>query len=465
MNKAAVAHPASGGEQDGLPVPRRHWALAAIWIAVTMAVLDSSIANIALPTISAELGASPSSAVWVVNAYQIAIAMLLLSMASLGERVGYRRVYLSGVAVFACAFLGCALAGSLTALAIARFIQGFGSAAIMAMNGALIRHTYPREGLARGIGYNALVVAISSAAGPSVAAGLLAIATWRWLFAVNLPLAIVSIAIGIRALPEARGGATRFDLPSALLNAVTFACVFMIGSDMAHATASLRTAGFAALGTMTGVILVRRGRRDENPLIPLDLIARPALRLSYLSSITAFAAQMIVLVTLPFRFQTGLGLSHVEIGLLITPLAVGTAIAAPIAGRLAGRPSSGPLAGIGMFVVALAFLSIALLPASAGLIPCAVALAIGGMGFGLFQTPNNRIMLTMAPQRRSGAAAGMLATMRIVGQTCGAIVAAAILRIDGTNGALPLFVASTFALVASVFAGARSQVSRMRLED
>src|SRR4051812_34203719 len=135
--------PAADADGDGLPVPRRYWAVAAIWLAMAMSVLDSSIANVALPTIARDVGASPAASIWVVNAYQIAIAMMLLPLASLGEILGYKRVYAAGLVLFVLASIGCTFATSLTGLAICRFVQGFGAAAIMAMNGALVRFTYP----------------------------------------------------------------------------------------------------------------------------------------------------------------------------------------------------------------------------------------------------------------------------------------------------------------------------------
>ncbi|HEY0572268.1 MAG TPA: MFS transporter, partial [Enterovirga sp.] len=133
----------SGGPEDGLPVPQRYWAVLAIALAITMAVLDGAIANVALPTIARDLGIAPADAIWIVNAYQLAVVVSLLPLASLGEIVGYARVYLGGLALFTVASLACALSDSLVTLTLARILQGFGGAGIMAINGALVRYTYP----------------------------------------------------------------------------------------------------------------------------------------------------------------------------------------------------------------------------------------------------------------------------------------------------------------------------------
>jgi hypothetical protein len=142
---------------DGLPLPRRYWAMVAIALAITMSVLDSTIVNVALPTIARELHASAAASIWVVNAYQLAILVLLLPLASLGEIVGYRRISQAGLAVFTLASLGCAFAPNLLALSIARVVQGVGAAGIMSVSGALVRFTYPHRYPGRAVGITPVV--------------------------------------------------------------------------------------------------------------------------------------------------------------------------------------------------------------------------------------------------------------------------------------------------------------------
>ena len=152
---------------DGMPVPQRYAAILVIALGITIAVLDGTIANVALPTIARDLNASPATSIWVVNAYQLAITVSLLSMASLGDIIGYRRVYQAGLLVFSVTSLFCALSDSLWTLTFARVLQGLGAAALMSVNTALIRIIYPRAQLGRGIGINSLIVAVSAAAGRS----------------------------------------------------------------------------------------------------------------------------------------------------------------------------------------------------------------------------------------------------------------------------------------------------------
>ncbi|HUD52623.1 MFS transporter, partial [Parvibaculum sp.] len=216
---------------DGLPIPQRYRAIAVVGLGVTMAVLDGAIANIALPTIARDLNATPAESVWIVNAYQLVVMISLLPLSSLGETIGYARIYRVGLAIFGVASLACALSDSLTTLTLARVLQGAGAACLMSVNTALIRFIYPRAQLGRGIGINAFVVATAAAAGPTIAAGILSIADWPWIFAVNVPISLLAFAIS-RSLPGTRRATHRFDWGSAALNAIAFALLITIIDDI-----------------------------------------------------------------------------------------------------------------------------------------------------------------------------------------------------------------------------------------
>jgi MFS transporter, DHA2 family, multidrug resistance protein len=222
MDTTSPGNSSATGFADGLPIPERLFAFLAIAIALTMAVLDSAIVNVALPVLARELQVDPATAVWAVNAYQLAITVSLLPLASLGDSLGYRRIYWTGLLVFTLASLGCALAGSFPILIVARILQGLGAAGIMSVNIALVRFIYPTKLLGRGVGNTALVVAVSSAAGPTIAAAILSVASWPWLFLINVPLGVFALIVAARTLPETPRSARRLDGWSILLNALTF---------------------------------------------------------------------------------------------------------------------------------------------------------------------------------------------------------------------------------------------------
>jgi len=408
---------------DGLPVPRRHWAAIAMGLGITLAVLDASIANVALPTIARDLSASPADAIWVVNAYQLVVMVLLLPLAAAGELVSYRRVFILGLVLFTLASVLCAFAPTLEMLVLARVVQGIGAAGIMSVNSAVVRFTYPRHLLGRGIGITALVVAVSSAAGPTVASAILSVASWQWLFLVNLPVGIAALA-ACRFLPESPRGKHAFDFTSALLSAMTFGLLILAIDGLGHGGAAWWVVAEVVVALTAGVFLVQRQLTRTHPLLPIDLLRRPIFALSLGTSVCAFMAQVLAYVALPFHLQNTMGHDPVTTGLLMTPWPLATALAAPIAGRLADRYPAGILGGIGLLVFSGGLGLLAIMPTDAPNLDIVLRMVICGIGFGLFQSPNNRTIIGSAPQERSGGASGMLGTARLLGQTTGAALVA-----------------------------------------
>jgi DHA2 family multidrug resistance protein-like MFS transporter len=446
---------------DGLPHRERVWAMVVVATGVAMAVLDSAIANVALPTIAKDLSATPAASVWVVSAYQLAVTVSLLPCSSLGDIYGHRRVYSAGLLIFTVASLLCAMAPTLPLLAAARVLQGFGGAGIMSVNGALIRFIFPRAMLGRGTGLSSLIVAIASAIGPTVAAGILSFGSWPLLFAVNVPLGILAISIS-RALPRTTTSGHRFDFASAGLNAATLG-LFIIAVDGLGHDGTLLSVGLLAGAVAIGAVFVRRQRHLSAPMLPVDLFRRPIFALSVATSVTCFIAQGIAFVALPFLFQVGGGLSAIDTGLLMTPWPAVVMFAAPLAGRLSDRFSAGILGGIGLAALTAGLVLVVSLPIDAPYWDFAWRMGLCGFGFGFFQAPNNRILLSSAPRERSGAGSGMLSTARLVGQTTGAALVAVAFSVTASIGGNVATAARTAVFVAAGFAGCAAIVSSLRL--
>jgi MFS transporter, DHA2 family, multidrug resistance protein len=442
---ADAAHP------DGLATPARYWAVASVGLALFMTVLDSSIANVALPVIARDFGAPPAESIWIVNAYQLAIVTTLLPLAAIGEKVGFRRVYLVGLAVFTLASLACSLSHNLGLLTAARALQGLGAAGVMSVNGGLVRFIWPTRMLGRGIGLNAMVISISAAVGPSVASAILALGPWPWLFAVNIPIGLAALALASRALPDNPRSGRPFDWVSALLNAGTFGLV-ILGVDMISRTRSKLAGGVElATGLLFGFILVRREWPMRRPLVPFDLLRDRIFALSVATSIVSFAAQLLAFVSLPFRFENTLHYNQVQTGLLMTPWPVAVGVLAPISGWLSDRFSTAVLCAVGLVLLAGGLFSLAVLPAHPTILDICWRMAICGGGFGIFQAPNNRMMLSSSPRERAGAAGGMLGTARLTGQTSGAVLTAIFLHLYASRGEIiALEVAAALAIAAAV---------------
>ena len=435
---------------DGLPQPQRNWAIVTIALGLVMAVIDGSIANVALPTIARDLNASPAFSIWIVNGYQLAITISLLPLGSLGEIIGYRRVYLAGLLLFTLASLFCALSHTLLLLTVARIVQGFGAAGILSVNAALVRYTFPRAMLGRGIGINALVVAVSAAVGPTVASVILAVATWPYLFAINVPLGVVTLALGWRCLPHVASASHAFDWQSAGLSAVTFGLGIAAIDSAGHGEALILCLFEFAVAATAGWLLVRRQTHHPSPLLPVDLLRIPIFALSIGTSIASFCGQMLAFVSIPFYLESHFGYSAVQIGLLITPWPIAVACAAPLSGRLVERYPAGLLGGIGLLLFAAGLGTLAVMPAAASAFDVVWRMALAGAGFGLFQTPNNRTMIAAAPRERSGGASGMLGTARLLGQTLGAaLVALFLARVPAEGTRISLLVGVGFALLGA----------------
>jgi DHA2 family multidrug resistance protein-like MFS transporter len=420
---------------DGLPADQRRWAVVAIFAALAMASLDTAIANIALPAIAADLHVSPADVIWVVNVYQIALVATLLPLGALGEIVGHQRIYLGGLLLFTLASLACALAWSLESLLVARALQGLGASGLMSVNTALVRYVYPERMLGRGYGHNALVVATAFTLGPTIASSILAVGTWPWLFAVNVPFGLIAIVIGLKTLPRTPRAAHAFDFPAALLAASCLGLFILgIGSAAHKASPGLVLAELVA-AVLLGWLLMRRHADHPAPMLPIDLFRRPVFALSAATSVCSFAVQGLAFVSLPFYFEDILKRTQVETGFFMTPWPLVVAIMAPIAGRLSDRYPAGILGGLGLAILSLGMVLLATLPASPGVADIVWRMAVCGCGFGFFQTPNMKALMSSAPAGRSGSASGIVATARLTGQTTGAALAALCFGLAGREGA------------------------------
>ncbi|MCW5656818.1 MAG: MFS transporter [Burkholderiaceae bacterium] len=449
---------ASAASADGLPLPRRVWAVVTLALGITLAVLDSSIANVALPTIAGRLGVSAAQSVWIVNAYQLTVAACLLPLAQLGEIVGFRRVYFAGLAVFVAGAFSCALAPSLPWLVAARVLLGLGGAGIMSVSTSLVSLTYPRSMLGRAVGINAMVVAAGTALGPGIAGAVLSVADWPWLFAIYVPIGLAALAIGRRVLPASLRAPHRFDPAAALLNAVTLCLVIVALDGAGRGTDAWVVGAQLCLALLLGALLVRRELRSPHPLLPVDLLRIPAFGLSVGGSMAAFTAHAMAYIALPFFFHDVMRKSPGEIGLLMTPWAAVIVLVAPLAGRLSDRHPAGVLGGLGMPLLAAGLAALALLPAQAHAADIVWRVTLCGIGFGLFQTPNNRTMIASAPLHRRGGASGMQATARVFGQVLGAAFMALAFQLLGDGGATAALWA---AALCALLAGAAS-VLRLR---
>lgn len=424
--------------------------------AMALVVLDGAVANVALPTIARSLHVTAARSVWVITAYQAALVIALLPCAALGESFGHRRVFAIGTALFMGASLLCAASRSLGGLVAARFLQGLGGAAIMALGIALLRLSVSPRELGSAIGWNALVVALSSAAGPAIGAAVLSFTDWPWLFVVNLPVGL-GVLSGVRGLPAGGRTGRRLDLASVALNAVAFGAL-VLGSELIPTRPKGGGVVLAGAGA-AWFALVRREMPKEAPLLPLDLLRAAPFRMSVIASVLCFSGVAAGMLVLPFHLQNEFGQSTWTTGLYLMPWPLTVAIVAPLVGELASKVPTAWLGAAGGGLLALGLGAMAMWPAQGRTWPLAPLAMTCGLGFGLFNVSNNRSLFFSASRKRAGAVGGMQGAARLTGQMAGGMLTSLLFTAASVEAAPRMIfgVAAVLTLAAGIMSGWRAR--------
>ena len=443
---------------DGLPTPRRYLAILAICCGTALAVIDGSVVTVALPTLAHDLGVRPSAAVSVVTIYQLVLVMTLLPFSALGTRIGLRRLYQYGQLAFLLSTVLCFFARSLPLLLLVRAIQALGAAAALSVSSALIRSTYPARQLGRGLGIGNVVVSSSIAIAPTLGGLVLSVASWPWIFAAASPLALLSLLLGARALPEPQRRDDPYDVRAAVLCALTFGLIISGLESAVHGGSPLIAAALVGAGALIAVVFVRRELTSRIPILPVDLLMRPVVAWSALGGLLVFIASMTVMVSLPFRLQQHYGLLPGEVGAMLTPWPLAILLIGPTAGMLSDRIPAGILGGIGMTIATIGLLSLAFLPAHVSHVGLVWRMALSGAGFGLFVAPNARVIIHAAPHERAASAGGLISTTRLTGQTLGATLLAALLSVGVGTGPVPALLAAGLTFLAGICSVARLKI-------
>jgi DHA2 family multidrug resistance protein-like MFS transporter len=444
-------------QTDGLPTPRRYLAILAVSCGTAMSVIDSYMPAVALPTLARDLNVAPSSAVLLVTVYQLVLVMTVLPFSALGDRIGLRRLYQCGQLTFAAASLLFFFAKSLPFLLVVRGIQAVGAAAMLSVSSALVRSIYPSNQLGRGIGINIIVVSSAGALAPTVGGLILSVADWPWIFMAAAPLALISLWIGHKALPETPPAPhdEPYDVLAAVLCALTFGLVISGLESAVHGDSPVVSIAIIVAGAVIGFLFVRRELTEKKPILPVDLLVSRVMGLSVAGGLMAFVASMTMMLSLPFRLQEVYGFTPGEVGAVLSPWPFGAMLTAPLAGVLSDRVPAGLLSGIGMMFTAVALLLIGYLPADATHVDIGWRMALAGSGFGLFLASNARLIVGSAPRERAASAGGLVSTVRLTGQTLGATLAATLLALHLGGGRTPALVAAGLALLAGLCSVAR----------
>ena len=414
--------------------------LVTIGIGTFMSALDGSVVNTLLPVLGRALGTSIAGIEWVTTIYLLVISGLLLSVGRAGDLFGHRRLYLAGFVLFVLGSALCGLAGSAHALVALRAVQALGAAMLMATAPAILTRSFPAGQRGRALGALGTFTYLGLIVGPSLGGWLAGAFGWRSVFYINIPIGVLAIALALRAIAEDRvtRRGERFDfVGAALFTAGLVALLVALNQGHAWGWSSPAAVALLAAATLLLVAFVRLERRQSSPMLDLSLFRSRVFSASVASALLNYACVYAVLFVLPFLLIDGRGLSAQQAGLVLTAQPIVMAIVAPLSGALSDRVGSRGPATLGMLLLTAGLVCLGLLVPHGALWAIAAALALVGLGVGMFVSPNNSALMGAAPRHRQGIASGVLATARNVGMVLGVGFAGAVFTTVVARAATP----------------------------
>jgi len=420
----SAAHPAPARKLE-----RKWLVLGAVMLGSFMGPLDGSIVNTVLPDITSYFRSQISIAQWVPTVYLLTVSCLILLYGRLGDMVGHKKIFLSGVATFTVASALCGSSQSIWMLIFFRAVQGLAAGMSMAVGYAIITSTFPPTERGKAMGIYAISIAVALGLGPTLGGLIAEYASWRYVFFINVPIGIGAVLWCHRVIP--RSGTSpgqRLDFPGAVVASVFLTTLLLYanrGEDWGWASPpALALLGVAVL---SGVLFYLIERNSAQPMLNLALFNSRRFRFASLSALLAFVALYDIVFLGPFYLSIVLHLSILKVGLVMAASPVASLLVAPLSGTLSDRFGTRLFAVAGMCMVAVGFYLLSGLDESAGAADMAWRLGVTGLGMGLFQSPNNSAIMGSVPPWHLGIASGVIAAMRNVGMVIGIAVAGAVL--------------------------------------
>jgi EmrB/QacA subfamily drug resistance transporter len=432
------------------------WVLLATVLASAMALLDATAVNVALPSIGADLGSTMSGLQWTVTGYTLALAALILLGGALGDRYGRRRVFVIGVVWFAAASLLCGLAASTGQLVAARVLQGVGGALLTPGSLAIIQSSFRPGDRSRAIGLWSALGGVAGLLGPTFGGVLVDAVSWRWVFGVNAPLAVLTL-LAVRHVPESRdpAAAGRFDVAGAALGALTLAGLTyaLIAAGGAHAGTPTLVAG--VLGVAAGVAFVVRERRVPHPMLPPRIFADRQFTGANLATLAVYAALGGGLFFLVLQLQTVLGYPATRAGAAMLPTTLALTLLSARAGALAQRIGPRVPMTVGPLVAATGLVAL-LIGVRAGhsywtgVLP---GLLLLGLGMSLVVAPLTATVLGAAPDALVGVASGVNNAVARAANLLAVAALPVVVGLSGDDYAEPAAFSAGFAAAMALCAG------------
>jgi len=410
--------------QHTVDYSRKWYVLAAVATGIFLSTIDSSIVNVALPTLVQSFGVEFAVVQWVVLAYLLTVVTLIPSMGRLGDMIGKKPLYMTGFAIFTIGSALCGLAPTAYWLIGFRVLQALGASVVLALGTAILTEAFPPTERGKALGFGGTMVSIGIVTGPVLGGLLIGALSWHWIFFVNLPVGAIGLAMVLRFVPDIRpAGGQRFDVGGALSLCISLLCLLLgltfaqrLGFSEARVVALL----VAWLILLAAFISIES--RHPQPMISLALFRNRLFSINLITGFLTFVSFAGTTILIPFYLQNILQYSPQSVGLLMVVVPAGMGIAAPLAGSLSDRFGSRPIIVIGLSMVALGFFAASTLTTATTAPGYVLRFVPLGIGIGIFNAPNNSAIMGSVPRTRLGVASGLVAITRTLGQTVGIAV-------------------------------------------
>ncbi|MEO7150527.1 MAG: MFS transporter, partial [Burkholderiaceae bacterium] len=451
MKSVLAASAATTAAADAPLSPAIRWALASLSLSMLLSSLGTSIANVALPTLTQAFDAPFQQVQWVVLAYLLATTALIVSVGRLGDLIGRRRLLLAGIAVFSVASVLCGIAPTLWLLIAARAVQGLGAAVMLALSMAIVAETAPKARTGSAMGLLGTMSAVGTALGPTLGGVLITGFGWRAIFLVSVPLGALTLLLAHRHLPADRRGPkpvhVGFDTVGTVLLALTLVAYALAMTVGRGSFGALNVALLSAAAVGVGLFVLAESR-VASPLVRMAMFRNPVLSAGFAMSTLVTTVVMATLVVGPFYLSGALGLDAARVGLVMSCGPVVAALTGVPAGRLVDRYGAQCVTLSGLIAMAAGATLLPMLPLDLGIPGYLAPLAVITAGFALFQAANNTAVMSDIRADQRGVVSGLLTLSRHLGLITGASVMGAVFALGAGN--TPLMTASPAAVAAGM---------------
>jgi EmrB/QacA subfamily drug resistance transporter len=404
------------------------YVMAAVGMGVFLSTIDGSIVNVALPTLVRSLNTDFPTVQWVVLAYLLTITTLMLSIGRLADMIGKKTIYTTGFIVFTLGSVLCGLSPTVYWLVAFRVVQAIGAAMVFALGTAIVTEAFPPHERGKALGIIGSVVSIGIVVGPTVGGLIVENLSWRWIFFVNLPVGIVGTWMVLRYVPAIKPSARqRFDYLGALTLFLFLLCLLIaltLGQNRGFSDplVLILLAGFLVFLAA----FIRIELHAEQPMIDLGLFKNVLFSINLLTALIGFVCIAGTLILMPFYLENVLGYNTQQVGLMMIVVPIMLGISAPLSGTASDRFGTRPITALGLAIILLGYLAVRTLSTETSTLGYILRFMPIGLGFGIFQSPNNSAVMGAAPRERLGLVSGMLAISRPLGQTTGIAIMGAI---------------------------------------